>query len=102
MSQQIKKENLERQIAHINKILNRPETPWRRDEQGKLHANVGNFHLDSAYGGYRVEEMRGEKGGVRNVLGIGYVSKRELWSMLDAFMLGIEYGKNQVLKDIGE
>ena len=100
MSQQIKKENLERQIAHINKLLNRPETPWRRDEQGKLHANVGNFHLDSAYGGYNLSEMDGDSGGIRNVFGIGFVSKRELWSTLDAFIRGIEYGKNQVLKDI--
>lgn len=84
---------LENLCERINTTLGRPIAPYRRDAAGKLHANIGNFHIDSAYGGVTLHEMQSVSGGVRNVFGCGYVAKRELWDRMQSFPTGLSYGK---------
>ena len=55
-----------------------------------LTANVGNYHLDGAYGGWQLARIVNEGGGTDNVLGCGYVSKSELEKMICAYRDGIE------------
>lgn len=88
---------LEIQVEYLNIIMNRPATPWTR-ENGRNKANIGNFHLSGAYGGYCIHEMANEGGGVRSTFGCGHVPKKELMQRLTSFIAGIEAGKSQPTK----
>ncbi len=87
--ERITRANLDGQIRIINRLLGTPEEPYTKGEDGKYHANIGNIHLEGAYGGWKASRMVGESGGTQCVTH-GYVSKRELYSQLSAFIRGIE------------
>jgi hypothetical protein len=89
MSDRITIANLEAVVLRINKLLGKPETPWTKNANGVYVSNVGNYHLDGAYGGYALSEMVNTAGGVRDVFG-GHMSKRELYYRMHAFIDGIE------------
>ncbi len=57
-------------------------------------STVGNYHLDHAYGGVSLFQMDNESGGVRDVLQCGHVSKPQLYSLMHAFLRGIDAHKN--------
>lgn len=84
--------NLESLVLRINKTLKRPETPYTREGE-RNKANIGNFHLSFAYGGICLHEMHNEGGSVNTVLNTGYTTKRELWDAMQAFLKGIEAGR---------
>jgi len=90
MSNRITQKDLERIVLRINRALNRPETPYGKDENGKFKANLGNFHISGAYGGVALEEIQTDGGGVRRVSVGGYESKRALYTWMTAFLSGIE------------
>jgi hypothetical protein len=90
MSHRVTIARLEAVVARINKLLDCPADPYSKQEDGTYKANVGNYHLSFAYGGVSLHQMCSEGGGVRDVLRIGHVSKRELESGLHAFIAGIE------------
>jgi len=81
--------NLEAVVDRINNALDRPMTPWT-----KTTANIGNFHLYGAYGGYALHEMISEGGGVNDIFG-GYMTKRELWEKMHAFLRGVNVSKSK-------
>jgi len=83
---------LEAQITRLNNLTNSPETPWRKAD-GKLRANIGNYHLDQAYGGCKLVRMHNEGGAIEDVLHTGYVGKREVSNAIDGFIRGIHAGK---------
>jgi hypothetical protein len=91
MTEQITKANLEGVIKYLNKLTNSPAEPWTKTEEG-FKANIGNYHLDGAYGGWELERMCSESGGVSDVLRTGHVSKRELYYAIHHFISGIEEG----------
>ena len=88
MSNRITVEKLESRIRHINEVTGQPTESYECDEDGKLVSKAGNYHLDGAYGGWQIAQMC-EGGGTRNVLHSGYVSKRSLYDLLWAFLMGI-------------
>ena len=90
--ERITKQQLQRTVDRINKIAGQPEDPWTRGEDGKLRANIGNYHLDWAYGGVKLYQMETEGGGCSDILYTGYVSKRELYGQLHAFISGLMAG----------
>ena len=92
--ERITEKMLQRKVEYLNKILDRPATPWTKTAEG-TKANLGNIHLSGAYGGWCVEEMRTAGGGVNHIRGLetGYVSKRELFNRLCSFIGGIEVAK---------
>ena len=59
------------------------------ESEGKMTANIGNYHIDSAYGGYSLHRMASEGGGVTDVLKIGHVSKKELNNLIFAYKSAI-------------
>jgi hypothetical protein len=81
--------DLESIVNRINRITNSPEASWTKDKSGKLRSNIGNYHLDGAYGGWTLHRMSNESGGVEDVLRVGYVSKPELQRLLFAFESGL-------------
>ena len=85
--------DLEYTVDILNVITNSPTEPWTKGKDGKLRANVGNYHLSGAYGGWKLERMDNESGGVSDVLHTGYVSKRELHNAIKSFQCGIVAAK---------
>lgn len=88
----ITKKQLVARIETINSILNRPLTPYIRKDD-KLVANIGNFSLSQAYGGYGVHLMVNDGGGVSCPIWDGHVSAREAYDRLSAFIAGITFTK---------
>lgn len=90
----ITERDLESVVARINKMTGSPATPYTRDENGKFTANVGNFHLDAAYGGWALHRMETTGGGVEVILS-GYVPKRELYEKMQAFLSGLYMARQE-------
>lgn len=90
MSQRITQKDLERIVLRLNRKLNRPETPYGKDENGRFKANLGNFHISGAYGGVALEEAQTDGGGVRRVSTDGYGTKRQMYTWMTVFLSGIE------------
>jgi len=73
-------------IDELNKQLDRPLKPYIK-ENGKLTAQIGNFHLYQAYGAYGLHEMANEGGGVRETISLG--TKKELFNSIHRLLDGI-------------
>ena len=78
---------LELLIAELNKLLNRHLKPYE-NHNGKLTAQLGNFHLYQAYGAVGLHEMANESGCVRETIGLG--TKKELYTALHKLIQGVE------------
>lgn len=85
MSERTTRCQLEHQVASLNRLLGRPEAPWTQREDGKgCRANVGNLHLDHCLGGWQVQEMVSDGGGVTCPLGDARHTAGEMWHVLRA------------------
>ena len=91
MAQRITERDLNGVCKTLNKVTGNPETPFTRDEAGKHSANIGNYHIDSAYGGYKLVQMVNTGGGIRTITS-GYITKRELYYQIHSYMDGILEG----------
>lgn len=88
--ERIGKGNLQAVVDRINRMTGSPIEPWSKNGDGKYHANIGNYHLSGAYGGYALHRMHNDAGGIVDVLRIGHVPKRTLYNAMHAFIAGIE------------
>ena len=90
MAYTIKMRDVEGSVRLLNVIAGFSEdTPlWTRDAEGNNRATVGMYVLSGAYGGWKLEQMVGEGGGVRTITH-GYVSKREVYHMINAYREGM-------------
>ena len=85
----ITQKHLQSKVDYLNKITGgNPESYTRTD--GKLSANVGNYHVSCAYGGVSLHRMANTSGGIRDVFSCGHVPKRELCGLIDAYVRGLE------------
>ena len=82
--------DLEILVKRLNNITNSPEA-YMTD--GKC--NIGHYCLSWAYGGVQLQRVCTDGGGITNVLGGGYCTKRELFEKMHAFISGIEYNQSQ-------
>jgi len=85
----INQSNLEAVVTRINQLTNSPLVPWSKDKQGKFKANIGNYHIDSAYGGHRLVRHINEGGGITVIID-GFSPKRELYEKMHAFIMGMD------------
>lgn len=81
----------------LNKATNNPPEPYAKDAQGKYKAQIGNFHISQAYGGYCLHQMNNNEGGVTTPLGQGHIPARELYEQMQAFLKGIQHAKEDGL-----
>lgn len=84
--ERITEKQLEAVVERLNRITNSPLDSWTKTEKGHK-ANIGNYHLDYAYGYVSLARMMNEGGGIEKILGGG--TKRELYEQLHAFLAGI-------------
>ena len=81
--------HLEALCTRINRMTQSPEEAYTKGDDGKYHANIGNYHISHAYGGVCLHRMQNEAGGASDVLRCGHVPKRKLWDMMHAYVSGL-------------
>lgn len=87
--------HLQALVDRLNRITNSPAEPYTKGEDGRYHANIGNYHLSGAYGGVNLVRMHNENGGISCPINHGHVPKRELYNLLYAFIRGVETAKGE-------
>ncbi|KKN32522.1 hypothetical protein LCGC14_0812870 [marine sediment metagenome] len=85
----ITERDLKNTIDRINKVTGKPMGQYSTDKDGKSKGNIGNYHLDCAYGGYALHQMTNEHGGVRQLFS-GHGTKRELYDKMHAYLGGLD------------
>jgi len=86
----IKESDLTATVKIINRRMGSPLTKWTQNENGKLIANIGNYHLSGAYGGVSLHRTVNNGGGVSDVFRCGHTTKRDLYNRMRAFLEGID------------
>jgi len=82
---QVTKQMIDHLIDRINVEAGTPLEP-RTNQDGKIRANIGCYHYSKQLGGYHLEQIVNEGGGVRSVLRCGRVPKKEFYNVLMAFL----------------
>jgi len=80
-------------VERINICAGKKTKPYTKDSNGNLKANVGTYCLSWAYSGVCFEQMDNEGGGVTQPFHCGYIPKRELYDLLQAFIAGLRTGQ---------
>lgn len=81
--------DLHKKVDRINHLTGMPKEQYANNNDGTFTPNVGNYHLDFAYGGVKLCQMC-ESGGTREISTIGYAKKKELGQWLDAYIHGLQ------------
>jgi len=81
-------------VDRINEATKSPMTSYTKTKAGKFSANIGNFHLDFAYGGVALHRMQSKGGGIEDIFG-GHYPKRELFNRCWAYLDGIQLGNKK-------
>ena len=87
--ERITRKHIEATCAAINRELGTPETPYTEKAGGGLKANVGNYHVSGAYGGYCIHRMSNESGGVSTPIMYGHIPARQCNDQARAFLAGL-------------
>ena len=56
-------------------------------------SNVGNFHIDQAYGGYMLARVCNTSGGISRPLSHGHIPARDLYERIHAYLRGLDDAK---------
>jgi len=72
------------QLRTLVNIINR-----RAGFENPAWNTIGSYHLGGAYGGWKLERVVSSGGGIESITS-GYVSKKELFHELHAFLRGME------------
>jgi hypothetical protein len=96
MANVITLKNLQAVVDRINTTTGSPVEQYTK-VNGKLVANIDNYHLSSAYGGYALYRMVNASGGIRDISDSGYMTKRALYNILHAYLAGYEAGKGETV-----
>ena len=87
--ERITQKDLEYLVKRINEVTGSPAEPYTKKSDIDISANIGNYHLDYAYGGVSLERMTNKHGAVSLISGNGHSTKRELYNWMQAFLAGI-------------
>lgn len=89
--ERITRKHLVQLCDRLNQITGQPAEPYVSTDKGYV-AQVGNYHISGAYGGYCLHQMSNEGGGVRCPIVNYHGPARELHGRMLAFMDGYELG----------
>jgi hypothetical protein len=82
--------HLQAVISRINRETDSPAEPYVLDADGRQRAQIGNYHLSRAYGGFALHRMVTEGGGVSSPPSTGHIPARDLMNRMHAFLLGLD------------
>jgi hypothetical protein len=77
-------------IDRINRETDSPMQPYAPDADGRQRAQIGNYHLSRAYGGFALHRMVTDGGGVSSPLHTGHIPARDLLNRMHAYLAGID------------
>ncbi len=80
-------------VDRINELTNNPKETYIKTKN-KLEAQIGNYHLSGAYGGWQLQQIVNVGGGVKTHLNTGFGTKKELYLAMQNYINGIYEGKN--------
>jgi hypothetical protein len=83
----VKEADLHQLVKVLNNRTCSPLETFRKDADGRLKYNVGNYHLDMAYGCVKLVRAS-VHGGTKDIS--GFCTKRELKIFIEAYILGVE------------
>ncbi len=89
MQNRVTQSQLQGVVDRINRITGSPMVPYAKDADGKHIAQIGNYHLSSAYGGVCLHRMHNQGGGVSSPLSTGHIPKRQLLDLMYAYIQGL-------------
>ena len=75
-------------LNNLNSATNSPTSSYTKLPSGAILANVGNYHIDSAYGGNKLVRMVSPSGGITTIT-TGYDTKRYVLEFIHAMLIGI-------------
>lgn len=90
MSERITRPFVEKQLENLNRLVGAPLKPYLNKADGNgIVAQPGNYHLDNAYGKYKLCRMsQGGLGGTADIGNMGYVSLKVLSNYIRMFSEG--------------
>ena len=88
MTQRITRAHLDAKCDTLNRMTKSPVEPSRMVD-GKWTANVGNYHISGAYGGYCLHRMGNEAGCVSDVFDCGHIPSKQLAALMSAYTAGL-------------
>ena len=91
MNRRITNKDLEQLCRILNNLTHSPQEEYTKTAEGNYIANVGNWHLDFAYGGVSLERTINQGGGVTQPLSTGHISKPALYDKIQSFIAGMEF-----------
>jgi hypothetical protein len=89
----INEKDLKATADRINTVTGNALESYTKDGT-EYKCNIGNYHIDCAYGGYALHQMANEHGGVRDLFG-GHYTKRELYGKMQAYLSGLWDSNNK-------
>ena len=85
---------VERQLENLNRLAGTPCQPYLDNADGNgIVSQPGNYHLDNAYGGYKLCRMTGVDGGSTDVGNMGYLSLAVVSNHIRMFAEGYRAAK---------
>jgi hypothetical protein len=81
---------LQAAVDRLNRETGSPMQPYAPDTDGRQRAQIGNFHLSRAYGGFALHRMVTDGGNVSSPLSTGHIPARELLDRMHAYLAGID------------
>jgi hypothetical protein len=78
-------------LRRLNELTGSP-TEYFDKESGSI--NIGHFTLSGAYGGWSLQRVVSDGGGVDDIFQVGHVPKRQLYELIHAYIKGIEFNNN--------
>lgn len=88
----ISEKTLEAVILRINVLAGTPQT-YMSEVNGKRIINIGHYHLDKCYGGYKLVQTDSDGSGIRAITKSGYTTTCNLYHEMHAFLTGLEANK---------
>ena len=97
MQNRITIEDLKRQCEILNRHFGYALEPYSTQiiettggEHQMSRPNPDVFHISQAYGGVSIHQMAKHGTGVRDVLSIGHLPKREVWNRMNAYIVAVK------------
>lgn len=74
----------------LNRMTGNLAEPYSKNADGRYVANIGNYHISQAYGGFALHQMVSAGGGVIDIFNRGHMPARELHGLIWAYVRGLE------------
>ena len=97
--------DLEGAVKRLSALVKANPEPYTKSGEvpnQTYSANVGTYFISGAYGGHKLERMATSGGGTCDPLRSGFTTKKDLYSLIWAYIYGIEEGEFQATKRYNE